>query len=273
MVKSPPTPHFYDLEDAPAGLSDGAAERVLPTPWTAGPWTAEAQHGGPPSALLGRAVERLAAATGAGVVGRISIDLLGPVPVGALVVEARVLRPGRSVRLLEATLRDVTADRSVAVARAWVLPGHDDGPGEVGPPPPHGPEDGVRRPRPPSWNGGYLDAVDWRWVRGGLDEPGTGEVWMRAPRLVAGEETSPLQRVLACVDSASGVSAALDIAAWAFLNTELTVHVLRPAVGEWVCLDAVTTLGPGSVAVATSTVHDRLGLVARSAQTLLVVRR
>jgi hypothetical protein len=277
MVKSPPTPHFYDLVDAPADpcgdASEGGPEGVLPTSWTAGPWTAAAQHGGPPSALLGRAVERLAAATGGGVVGRISVDLLGPVAVGPLSVTASVLRPGRSVRLLEATLHDVASDRSVAVARAWVLPARDDGPGEVGPPPPHGPEDGVRRPRPPSWSGGYLDAVDWRWVRGGLDEPGTGEVWMRSPRLVAGEETSPLQRVLACVDSASGVSAALDIADWAFLNTELTVHVLRPAVGEWVCLDAATTLGPGSVAVATSTVHDAHGLVARSAQTLLVVRR
>lgn len=277
MVKSPPTPYFYDLvEPFPGpsrGASEGRPEGVLPTPWTAGPWTAASQHGGPPSALLGRAVERLAAATGGGVVGRISIDLLGPVAVGPLTLSATVLRPGRSVRLLEATLHDDASARSVAVARAWVLPERDDGPGEVGPSPRHGPEDGVRRPRPPSWNGGYLDAVDWRWVRGGLDEPGTGEVWMRSPRLVAGEETSPLQRVLSCVDSASGVSAALDISGWAFLNTELTVHVLRPAVGEWVCLDAVTTLGPGSVAVATSTVHDAHGLVARSAQTLLVVRR
>ncbi len=273
MVKSPPNPHFYDLAEVSGDPAAGAADRVVPTSWTAGPWTAEAQHGGPPSALLGRAVEHLAATTGGGVVARISVDLLGPVPVGPLAVGATVLRPGRSVRLLEATLRDPAADRSVAVARAWVLPEGADGPGRVGPPPPHGPEDGVRRPRPPSWNGGYLDAVDWRWVRGGLDDPGAGEVWMRAPRLVAGEETSPLQRLLACVDSASGVGAALDIADWAFLNTELTVHVLRPAVGEWVCLDAATTLGPGSVAVATSTVSDAHGLVARSAQTLLVVRR
>ncbi len=63
---------------------------------------------------------------------------------------------------------------------------------------------------------------------------------------------SPVQRLMACVDSASGVSAALDPAQWAFLNTELTVHVLRPPVGEWVCLDAETTLGGGSVGVAAS---------------------
>ena len=72
------------------------------------------------------------------------------------------------------------------------------------------------------------------------------------------------------MDSASGVSAALDPAAWRFLNTELTVHVLREPVGEWLCLDAETTLSSGSVGVAVSTVYDERGLVARSAQALLV---
>jgi hypothetical protein len=78
---------------------------------------------------------------------------------------------------------------------------------------------------------------------------------------------------MACVDSASGVSAALDVREWAFLNTELTVHLLREPVGEWICLEAATTLGPGSVGIATSTAYDVLGPVARSAQALLVQRR
>jgi acyl-CoA thioesterase len=75
------------------------------------------------------------------------------------------------------------------------------------------------------------------------------------------------------VDSASGVSSVLDPRAWGFLNTELTVHVLRRPVGEWLCLDAETTLSTGSVGLATSSVHDEQGLVARSAQALLVVER
>ena len=65
----------------------------------------------------------------------------------------------------------------------------------------------------------------------------------------------------------------LDPGEWNFLNTELTVHVLRPPAGEWVCLEAETSLGSGSVGVATSRVYDAHGLVARSAQALLVVRR
>ena len=116
--------------------------------------------------------------------------------------------------------------------------------------------------------------MEWRWVVGAVTEPGPGLVWMRPlVDLVEGETMSPVQRLMTCVDSASGVSAALDPETWAFLNTELTVHVLRPPVGEWVCLDAETTLGNGSVGVASSRVYDELGLVAHSAQALLIAPR
>ena len=135
------------------------------------------------------------------------------------------------------------------------------------------PADGESHARPPGWSGGYLDAVQWRWIDGSLTEPGPARVWMTAPPLVEGEETSPIQRLISVVDSASGASAQLDPREWGFINTELTVHVLRPPVGEWVCLDATTMLSSGSVAMATSDVYDELGLVARSAQALLIARR
>jgi acyl-coenzyme A thioesterase PaaI-like protein len=253
-------------------LPDGPG-RLLSQPATAGPWGPGSQHGGPPAALLGRAVEQLARDEDR-VVGRLTVELLGPVPVGPLEVSAEVARPGRSVELCTATLVDVQRGRPCATAAAWLFPRHDDGPAQDDVPLPHGPADGVEKPRPGSWSGGYLDAVEWRWITGSVGEPGPGTVWMR-PRfpLVAGEETSPVQRLMTCVDSASGVSAALDPAAWGFLNTELTVHVLRPPVGAWLCLDAETTLSTGSVGVATSRVYDEQGLVARSAQALLVAKR
>ncbi len=262
---------FYRVVEAVAAGHDSVES--LPT--TAGPWTPDAQHGGPPAALLVRAIEAVAS-TPDRFVARFTMELLGPVPVGPLRTAARVLRGGRSVELVEAELVDQVADRPVARARAWLLPDSTDGPprGSAGQVPlPHGPDDGVRRPRPEHWHPGYLDAVDWRWLSGGLEEPGPGVVWMRPPPLVEGEPTSPVAGLLACVDSASGVSAELDVRDWAFLNTELSVHLLRPPVGPWVCVDAQTTLGPGSAALAESRVHDRHGLVGRSAQALLVVKR
>jgi len=266
--KSVPGPFFY----RPTGASDDDFERFESMPTTAGPWAPDAQHGGPPAALLARAVECLEVAAGR-VIGRFTMELWGPIPVEPLGVRAKVLRPGRSVVLAESELYDVARDRVVATAHAWLLPFSTDGPapeeGRLG----HGPDDGTHRERPPAWHGGYLDAIEWRWIKGSVDESGPGIVWMRPPDLVEGEPISPVQRLLACVDSASGASAALDITEWGFLNTELTVHVLRPPAGEWVCLDAVTTFGGGAVGIANSDVYDDLGLVARSAQTLLVAHR
>ena len=245
--------------------------RYRATGATAGPWSDTAQHGGPPAALLARAIESLDEGA-ARVVGRFTMDLLGPVPVGDLTVGAEVLRPGRTVSLRQAELADASG-RVLARAQAWTFP-EGQGPGGTGDPLPHGPADGHLEEPPASWARGYLDAMEWLWIQGAVTRPGPATVWMR-PRiaLVPGETMSPLQRLLCCVDSASGASAALDPERWTFMNTELTVHLLRPVVGDWVCLDAATSIGPGSVGIASSEVYDGQGLVARSAQALLVVPR
>jgi Thioesterase-like superfamily len=257
----------------PFYLPDGPGH-YLSTPSSAGPWGTESQHGGPPAALLCRAVESLARSGPERVVGRFTMELLGPVPVGPLHVEASVVRPGRTVEMCEALLVDEQRGRACARATAWLFPAGEDGPDQEYSPLPHSAADGTVKGLPPSWTGGYLDAIEWRWITGAVTEPGPGTVWMRpSVPLVDGEPMSPVQRLLTCVDSASGVSAALDTAQWRFLNTELTVHVLRPPVGEWVCLAAETTLGSGHVGVATSAAYDERGLVARSAQALLIAPR
>ncbi|HET8718767.1 MAG TPA: thioesterase family protein [Nocardioidaceae bacterium] len=288
---------FYHSEGTPTGPSGApisdVMERVASHPTTAGPWGPDSQHGGPPAALLARAVEGLPDADRR-CIGRFTMELLGPVPVGPLEVGARVVRPGRSVDLCEARLRDVTHQRDVARASVWRFPmaadgaadrvadgvadgaadGAATGPARRGTPLPHTPDDGVPHPRPESWSGGYLDVVDWRWIEGSVTTPGPAVVWMRPTvALVDSEPVSPVQRLLACADSASGVSAELDPAVWGFLNTELTVHLLRPPEGEWLCLRARTTLSEGHVGLAVADVYDRGGLVARTAQALLVARR
>jgi hypothetical protein len=162
----------------------------------------------------------------------------------------------------------------VARASAWRFPSAGT---DARTPPvdvPAGPEHGEEQRRPPSWCGGYLDAVEWRWISGAVLTPGPATVWMR-PRvsLVAGEEMSPLQRLLTCADSASGASAALDPAGWLFMNTELSLHLVRPVRGDWVCVDAETTLAGTSAGLAAARLLDAEGLVGRSAQTLLVAKR
>ena len=264
---NPPEDSFYEP------LEGG---RFRSTPATSGPWSEHAQHGGPPAALLGRALETIDEGI-ARVIGRFAMDLLGPVPVEDLTVTTSVPRPGRTVSLRQAELSDPSG-RVLARAQGWAFPaleaGVQQGPAGTGVPLGHGPADGHHEEPPASWARGYLDSVEWKWIEGAVTRPGPAVVWMRPLlRLVPGEEMTPLQRLLACVDSASGASAVLDPAEWNFMNTELTVHVVRPPVGEWVCLRAETTLSTGAVGLAASEVYDEQGLVARSAQALLVARR
>ena len=111
-------------------------------------------------------------------------------------------------------------------------------------------------------------------MHGGYETPGPATVWLR-PRvpLLIGEPMSPAQRIALTADSANGVSAVLGIDDWMFIPPELTIHFLRPPVGEWLCLAAESLVRTDGVGLATATVHDRTGPVARSAQTLLVSAR
>ena len=62
---------------------------LVPTELTRGPWDAAAQHAGPPAALIGRAVERLAARHPEPTrVGRITYEIMRPVPISPVRVEA-----------------------------------------------------------------------------------------------------------------------------------------------------------------------------------------
>ena len=79
--------------------------------------------------------------------------------------------------------------------------------------------------------------------------------------------------MLAVADSGNGISAVMSWDEWLFINPELTVHVLRPPVGEWVVLDAATTIAPGGAALARSVLSDETGPVAYGAQSLLVAPR
>lgn len=250
-------------------LGDG---QWLATVHTTGPWDARSQHGGPPSALLGRAMQECERRPDM-MIARFTCEILRPIPVGEISVAARVVRSGRSVELLEASVS--AGGREVARASAWRVLRTDADPvppRQLGPegPPDEYPE--MRRPR--SWADGLLAAIEWRVLRGGWHGAGPTAIWgrMRYP-LIPDEEPTPLERVLILADSGNGVSWELDINRWHFINPELTVHLHREAEGEWICLDAQTAISPGGVGLATSVLSDVTGPVGVGAQSLLIAPR
>jgi hypothetical protein len=246
-------------------------DRWQATVHTTGPWDARSEHGGPPSALLGRAMQRCEPRPEM-IITRFTCEILGPIPVGELTVTARVVRPGRSVEMLEASLS--AGGREAARASAWRVRRTSAGAVPSRLPAPAGPPEGEPLQPPPGWVDGYLSAIDWRTVSGGFLVPGPTVIWgrMRYP-LVPDEEPSPLERVLIVADSGNGVSTELDINRWLFINPELTVHVHREAVGEWICLDAQTAITQWGAGLATSVLSDLGGPVGVGAQSLLVAPR
>jgi Thioesterase-like superfamily len=56
------------------------------------------------------------------------------------------------------------------------------------------------------------------------------------------------------------------------VESDLTVYLHRPAVGEWVALEAATTIAAG-VGLADTAIHDQQGPLGRGLQALLVDRR
>jgi Thioesterase-like superfamily len=254
------TDAFYSVEGG----------RITPTELTRGPWDPQSQHAGPPSALLARAMEACEPREGSRI-ARVTVEILAPVPIQPLTVSARVARPGRSVELLEAALEG--PDGEVMRARGWRLATGDitvDWEQEQPPPGRQGAE--ALEFFPTGETVGWHTAMEIVFARGRFLDPGPATVWMR-PRvaLVEGERLSSLQRVMLAADGGNGVSAPLDWSRFIFINTDLTVHLLRPPEGDWVCLDSVTHVD--GLGMTDTALWDERGRIGRAAQTLLVRER
>lgn len=252
--------------------ADGPVAVFESTDLTRSNWTPEIQHGSPPLALLTKAIEGILAPGMR--IGRLTLDIMGAIPVTTVRVHARVDRPGNRISLLSADMaaaRPDGAPRIVARMSAWALAVSDttDAVSDR-----HSPlAEGTADPDCFPWKdaGGYVDSVQWRPQS---DESRGGTVYWLKPQvsLVDDEPTTPLQRMSMVVDSANGVGAVLDPREFVFMNTDTTVHVHRLPIGEDFALCARASIGPDGIGVTTAEVFDRSGFVATSAQTLLVQR-
>jgi hypothetical protein len=247
----------------------------VPTEHTRGPWDPRHQHGGAPAALIARCVEQEPAPLPMDT-ARLTVELLRPVPVDEpLRVQTRVVRPGKKVQLVEAsmTLRDGTElCRAVALRiRHAAVDLRAENVVEIPTPPP--PETGVFQPGVGGDRAFAVTGVELRFVRGIFLQPGPATVWIRLRMpVLPGETPSGMQRACAAADFGNGVASIYEWGRSLFINPDLTVYLERTPVGEWVCIDSVTHPGPHGRALAESQLFDLDGLVGRSLQALLVAR-
>jgi hypothetical protein len=137
---------------------------------------------------------------------RVTYELLRPVPLSELHVQTEIARQGKRVQLLEAALSTpdgtvLVRARAVRVARAPVTAGSVQ---EPTPPAPESAPSAVTPWKPRSLPGG---AVELRYVEGNPSELGPRTAWFRLKvPVIAGEEPTPLQRLLVAADFPNGIS-------------------------------------------------------------------
>ncbi len=232
-----------------------SARSYQATKHAGGAWNTTEQHIAPSLGLLAHAVEvdRDARGNGHLAIARLSYDILGTVPVDVVVdVDVKVIRPGRTIELVGATL--AYQGRAVVLARAWLMKDYDTaalrGSGFATIPAwADLPESNISE----TWPGGFIAAAEVRSIE---LEPGRAVSWVRtAVPLVDGEPVSRIARAAGLIDISNGLAVRVDPRDAAFPNLDLTAHFFADPIGEWIGFDTTVSIGPRGIGLTHSVIH------------------
>lgn len=231
-----------------------------------GAWDLQTQHIAPAMGLLAHAVETDRRGNGL-VIGRLSYDILGLLPVDEIEVRVDVVRPGRTIELVEAAAS--YGGRDGLRLRAWLMAPEATMSlaGTAFAPLPQ-PQDMPSWDPTTVWPGGFIAAAQ---VRRDQVEPGRARFWVRTDEpLVADEPVSALARFAGLFDISNGMTVRVSPAEVGFPNLDLTAHLFRQPVGDWVGFDTTVSFGPTGVGLTASALHDEQGPIGTSSQILTV---
>jgi hypothetical protein len=240
--------------------------RFISTLHSQGAWQPGEQHLAPASGLLLAEVERCL--PGDKLVSRASFDVLGVIHSGEFTIDVQVMRAGRTIELVEASMRH--GERTSIRARIWRLAGTDtrrvQGLEWTTLP---APEDMQALTMSAMWDGGFVAALEAR--RAADARPGRGRSWIRTRYpLVLGEGDPPVAGFLKLVDTANGLAVRERPGDVFFANVDLTVHFLRQPEAGWVGFDTRVSFGPSGLGETFSVLSDIHGPVGTAAQSLTV---
>lgn len=233
-----------------------------------GAWRVDDQHIAPALGLLVHAVERDRdqRRTDRLEVGRLSYDILGTVRVDAVEVDVAVIRPGRTIELVEAALRH--RGREVVLLRAWLVQRGENQRLAASPLPRMKPPADLRPWDPTTlWPGGFIDSVE---VRRDEDQPGRARFWVRTTTALLEEPVSDLARFAGLLDIANGMTVRAAPSRVAFPNVDLTAHFFEEPRGDWVGFDTSVSFGARGLGLTSSVLHDEDGPVGTMGQALTV---
>jgi len=243
-----------------------------PTEHAQGAWNEHEQHMAPATGVLTRELSQFAPQDNTRI-ARISLDILGLIPLDDFIITTRCIRPGKTIELIESVMS--SRGRDCIIARAWRLLTQDTS--AIA-----GLEDNAAAHQPDelpvwedmkNWPGGFIKSV--RLVAEADRRSGKGMVWITTDvEMVADESTEDVVHLLGMVDTANGVVPRLGLglaeAGWMFPNTDLQIHMHRSPQGRWLGIEAVQQYGTDGIGVTSAVLHDMHGPFGRSEQILTI---
>jgi hypothetical protein len=247
-------------------LGDGRYESTLRAQ---GAWNPHEQHMAPVAGILAHSLERFQPRPELRI-ARISYDILGLIPGGEFEIVTTMLRPGRTIELVQAEL--VAGGRTAVRATAWRLQKSDtsaiEGIEDERMP---GPDESVEPVSLSEWSGGYIRSVEIRPAPGHAS--GHGRAWLRTTHpLVAGEEFTTVARLIGMIDTSNGIATRVRPGAGSYLfpNVDLQLHLYREPAGNWLGLQNSVSFGADGVGLTSTVLHDATGTSGRAEQILTI---
>ncbi len=253
-------------------------ELYVPTPSCCSPWSPRHLHGGPVVGLMAHALEQ--ALGGANLnLARLTVDLLRPAPYAPLRVSTKVVRDGKRLGILEASL--MADDTEVARATGLFL---ETRPVRV--------PDCGRFPAPqfeaPSYavHTSVSEAAGWQnlyspvglhstvkaVIIDGVEAKGQGVAWLKLPMpLVQGVKTSPTVMAATLSDFGNGVGQLNLSGDLGCINADVSLYLHRTPVGEWLGVDARSHMHDTGAGLVETTLFDSQGPVGKVLQAIITM--
>lgn len=257
---------YYQLIDRITEQNGDVITNYRSTIHAQGAWNPHEQHMGPASGIIAAELEQFSPRSDMRI-GRISFDIFGLIAAGDFSVTTRLIRPGRTIELIESEMQ--ANGKTCVVARAWRMCTQDSS--EVA-----GLEDQhITHPdQLPSWDGmkrwpgGYIASIEAKIEEN--HRAGKGIVWINTPKdMVEDQPTSDFVHLMGLVDTANGTSPRQESNfTWGFPNLDLQIHMYRYPTGRWLGLDTVQQYGNDGIGLTSAVLHDTHGPFGRSEQIL-----
>jgi len=259
---------MYNVEkDAALFVRDG--KHFVPTRYSQGPHDPGAQFGGSPNALLATLIDTTPSLVPMQI-ARLTTDLMRPAPLTPLTAEVHVVREGKKIQVVTASLYadgvEVTRATALRIRHADVeadrLPD-----GRFSNPLPPRPLPADEDPFAPSPHGSRL-AMEFLFEGSGgyYSHP----PWMRLRLdVIAGERPRPVARIAYAADTASGVGHDLTVPI-SWINADVAINIVREPIGEWLSLEGRGWIGHTGTGQVQATISDTEGVVSTISMVRLV---